>query len=260
MAGSGSSGVVTESLGRDPTWHSRDLEHFFFYRSQFFVDSLVKYDYLVIFMNTKRRKTSKTRGQKRAAKTCRKLKAAALDVFCEKGVEATTVEDITEKADLGKGTLYRYFTDKEEVAIVLVADATEHLIERLRSYPAEPETLEDVLRQILHAHYNFFAENSEEFVLLFQGRLFLKLQGDTPEDLEEPYLRYLAVIEEQVSQYVSHKMRPAEIRHVACAVAGFISGYLSFAMISMDWDEVETGIRLLESAFVRILCAFVEQD
>ena len=52
-----------------------------------------------------------------------------------------TVEDITEKADIGKGTLYRHFADKEEMVLVPMEDA----IERLRSYSEEPENLEDVL-------------------------------------------------------------------------------------------------------------------
>jgi AcrR family transcriptional regulator len=215
---------------------------------------------MVIFMKNKPKKTNKTRGQKRVAKTRKKLKEAALDVFSEKGVEATTIEDITEKADLGKGTLYRHFTDKEEVVLVLVDDAIEHLIERLRSYPDEPETMEDVLEHFLNAHYDFFAENSEEFVLLFQGRLFLKLQGDTSEDLEEPYLRYLQEIEKQVSQYVSPKIDPAKIRRLACAVAGFISGYFSFAMIGMDEDEIESSVKPLRKAFVRTLCTFLGRD
>lgn len=211
-------------------------------------------------MRNKPNKTSKTRGQKRVAKTRRKLKEAALDVFSEKGVDATTVEDITDKADLGKGTLYRHFADKDEVVFTLIEDAIEHLIERLRTYPDEPETLEDVLEHFLNAHYDFFAENSEEFILLFQGRLFFKLQGDTSEDLEEPYLHYLGEIEDQVSQYVSPKIDPAKIRRLACAVAGFISGYFSFAMIGMDEDEIESSVKPLRKAFVRTLCTFLGRD
>ncbi|MBN2457074.1 MAG: TetR/AcrR family transcriptional regulator [Sedimentisphaerales bacterium] len=211
-------------------------------------------------MKNKPKKTSKTRSQKRVAKTRRKLKKAALGVFSEKGVEAATVEDITDKADLGKGTLYRHFADKDEMVFTLIEDAIEHLIERLRSYPDEPQTLEDVLEHFLNAHYDFFAENSEEFILLFQGRLFLKLQSDTSEDLEEPYLRYLGEIESHVSQYVSPKIDPAKIRRLACAIAGFISGYFSFAMIGMDEDEIESSVKPLRKAFVRTLCTFLGRD
>ena len=208
-------------------------------------------------MKTEPNKKGKTRGQKRVVRTRRKLKEAALDVFSDKGVEAATVEDITDKADLGKGTLYRHFADKEEMVVILVEDAIGHLIGRLRDYPNEPENLENVLEHFLNAHYDFFAENSEEFILLFQGRLFLKLHGDTLDDLEEPYLRYLGEIEDLISPYVSSKITPSKIRRLACAVAGFISGYFSFAMIGMNTDEIETSIKPLKNAFVKTLCTFL---
>lgn len=40
---------------------------------------------------------------------------AALDLFAEKGVEETTVADISEAADIGKGTFFTYFPAKEDV-------------------------------------------------------------------------------------------------------------------------------------------------
>ena len=226
----------------------------------FIIDRMVSYDYMVIFMSAKSKKAGKNRTQQRTAVTRKKLKEAALDVFSEKSVDAATVEDITEKANLGKGTLYRHFADKEEVVLVLVEDAIENLIKRLRSYPKQPENLEDVLEHFLNAHYAFFAENSEEFILLFQGRLLLRLQDVAAEDLEEPYLRYLKEIENQVCQYVSPKINPVKIRRLACAVAGFISGFFSFAMIGMDADEIETSIKPLKKAFVRSLSVFLGRE
>jgi len=199
----------------------------------------------------------KNRGQQRTAVTRRRLKAAALDVFSEKSVDAATVEDITAKANLGKGTLYRHFTDKDEVVLVLVEDAIRHLIERLRSYPAEPKSLEDVLEHFLNVHYDFFVENNEEFILLFQGRLLLKLQEDASEDMEEPYLRYLKEIENQVCKHVSPKTGRTNIRRLACAVAGFISGYFSFVMIGMGKDEIESSIEPLKKAFSGSLGVFL---
>lgn len=197
------------------------------------------------------------RMQKRATRTKKKLKKAALDVFSKKSVDATTVEDITEKADLGKGTLYQHFTDKEEIVVTLVEEAVDHLIERIRSYDSAPESLEGMLEHLLNAHYGFSVDSREEFLLLFQGKLLLKLESDTLDLLEEPYLRYLEEIEEQVSAYVSPRIDPLKIRRLACAVAGFVFGFFSFAMIGMTEDEIETSIKPLRRTFVRSLCIFL---
>ena len=208
-------------------------------------------------MKNEAKKSKKSRSQKRAKRTRKKLKEAALDAFSEKSVDAVTVEEITEKADVGKGTLYQYFDDKEEIVVTLVEEAIEHLIEHIRSYESAPETLEDMLEHLLNAHYEFFVDSSEEFLLLFQGKLLLKLRSDTLDELEEPYLRYLEEIENQVSPYLSPRIEPIKLRRLACAVAGFVFGFFSFAMIGMTSDEIETSIKPLRRVFIRSLCSFL---
>ena len=211
-------------------------------------------------MKNEAKKSKKSRSQKKAKRTRKKLKEAALDVFSEKGIDATTVEEITEKADVGKGTLYQYFEDKEEIVVILAEEAIEHLIERIRSYESAPESLEDMLEHLLNAHYEFFVDSSEEFLLLFQGKLLLKLQSDTLDELEEPYLRYLAEIEDQLSTYLSPRIDPLKVRRLACAVAGFVFGFFSFAMIGMTEDEIEKSVKPLRRVFVKSLCAFLGRE
>jgi AcrR family transcriptional regulator len=185
------------------------------------------------------------------------LKKAALDVFSEKSIDAATVEEITEKADVGKGTLYQHFEDKGEIVITLVEEAVDHLIEHVRSYDSMPEALEGMLEHLLNAHYRFYLDSEEEFLLLFQGKLLVKLQSDTLDELEEPYLRYLEEIENQVSNYLSPRIDSLKIRRLACAVAGFVFGFFSFAMIGMTEDEIEASIKPLRQVFVRSLCTFL---
>ena len=208
-------------------------------------------------MSTKALKTKNNRTEKRVKKTRKRLKKAALDVFSEKSIDAATVEEITEKADVGKGTLYQHFEDKGEIVVTLVDEAVKHLIKRIRSYEGPPDSLEDMLEHLLNAHYEFSLEAKEEFLLLFQGKLLLKLQSESPDELEEPYLRYLEEIENQVSVYLSPRIDPIKIRRLACAVAGFVFGFFSFATIGMTPDEIETSITPLRRVFVRSLCIFL---
>jgi AcrR family transcriptional regulator len=208
-------------------------------------------------MKTKPAKTKINRSKKRAFRTRKKLKEAALDVFSEKSVDAATVEEITEKADVGKGTLYQHFEDKEQIVVTLVEEAVEHLIKIIRAYNSEPETLEDMLEHLLNAHYEFSIEAKEEFMLLFQGELLLKFESETIDELEEPYLRYLEEIENNVSGYLSPRIEPIKIRRLACAVAGFVFGFFSFAMIGMTEDEIQTSIKPFRRVFVDSLVTFL---
>jgi AcrR family transcriptional regulator len=208
-------------------------------------------------MRKSSKKSSENRMQKRAKRTRKKLKEAALDAFSEKSIDAVTVEEITEKADVGKGTLYQHFDDKEEIVVTLVEDAIEHLIKRIRSYDTAPDTLEEMLEHLLNAHYGFSVDCKEEFLLLFQGKLLLKLQSEILEDLEEPYLRYLKEIEDQVSGYLSPRMDPLKVHRLACAVAGFVFGFFSFAMIGMTEDEIENSVKPLRQTLVKSLRTFL---
>ena len=208
-------------------------------------------------MKTERNKSEKNRLQRRANRTRKRLKEAALDIFSEKSVHAVTVEEITEKADLGKGTLYQHFEDKEQIVVTLIEEAVEHLIRRIRRYDSAPENLEGMLEHLLNAHYEFSVEARDEFLLLFQGKLLIKLESDTLDDLEEPYLRYLKEIEEQVSIYLSPRIAPLKVRRLACAVAGFVFGFFSFAMIGMTSKEIEESITPLRQVFVKSLVTFL---
>jgi AcrR family transcriptional regulator len=55
------------------------------------------------------------RRARRSAATRQSLFRSALDLFASKGFADTTVEDITEAADVGKGTFFNYFPSKEHL-------------------------------------------------------------------------------------------------------------------------------------------------
>lgn len=60
-------------------------------------------------------------------RTRTRLIDAARTVVGRKGIEATTIADITDEADLGFGTFYNYFPSKEAVLEAASAVATEEL-------------------------------------------------------------------------------------------------------------------------------------
>lgn len=55
------------------------------------------------------------RRERRCAETRERIIGAALQLFSDHGVAATTIEDITNAADVGKGTFFNYFPSKEHI-------------------------------------------------------------------------------------------------------------------------------------------------
>jgi AcrR family transcriptional regulator len=61
--------------------------------------------------------TTPDRRQRRSAELRERLFRAALTLFAKKGFSETTVEDITNAADVGKGTFFNYFPSKDHILI-----------------------------------------------------------------------------------------------------------------------------------------------
>lgn len=56
-----------------------------------------------------------------------RLLNTAFKLFTEKGVKSTSIQEIVDKADVGKGTFYLYFKDKYEIRDVLIAKKSHKL-------------------------------------------------------------------------------------------------------------------------------------
>lgn len=70
--------------------------------------------------------------QRRAEDRPREICAAALEVFAEKGFAAAKLDDIARRAGVSKGTLYLYFTDKEELFRAVVKNTIAPNIDAVR--------------------------------------------------------------------------------------------------------------------------------
>jgi len=179
-------------------------------------------------------------------------------MFSAKGLEATTVEDITERADVGKGTFYRHFASKDDITNALVEEAIDRLIHRIRGVKTPHQHMEGALGHLLSAHMAFYVENPTAFVLL-QARLLARLQQETALEPEEPYTRFLNEIAQQISPYVGGTIDPDKLRRLARALAGFVSVLYPFSLIGMPSQEIHNSLEPLQRAFVTCASAFLRQ-
>ncbi|GAB2831859.1 TetR/AcrR family transcriptional regulator [Microbacterium insulae] len=85
--------------------------------------------------------------QKKAAQTRQRMVDVAVALFERNGYEATKMETIAEKAEVGTTTLYRYFPTKELLLLEQFADVLD-LSTRLRDRPAA-EPLAIALGEVL---------------------------------------------------------------------------------------------------------------
>ncbi len=87
------------------------------------------------------------RRERRKSEIREKLILAALELFGSRGFQQTTVEDITEAADVGKGTFFNYFPSKEHVLGALAEIQIRRLNDGLAAARTGRRTY-DVLRDL----------------------------------------------------------------------------------------------------------------
>ena len=89
------------------------------------------------------------RRQRRAAETRLRLFRCALQLFAERGFPSVTVEEITEAADVGKGTFFNYFESKDHVLGVMAEVQLGKVREALSAAVKGKQTIHAVLHRLV---------------------------------------------------------------------------------------------------------------
>lgn len=92
---------------------------------------------------------------------------AAGRLLLEQGFSATTMDEIAERAELSKGTLYLYFSGKQELCLALLVEASRVFVAEMKaSYDPAARPL-DQLTHVMQAYYEFYRRRPDYFRLLF---------------------------------------------------------------------------------------------
>ncbi|WP_443045524.1 TetR/AcrR family transcriptional regulator [Streptomyces sp. HUCO-GS316] len=86
--------------------------------------------------------------ERKKIKTREAIRSATYALIKEQGYDATTIEQIADRAEVSPSTVFRYFPAKED--IVLTDESDPVLLEELRARPVDepwPDTIRHVMRQ-----------------------------------------------------------------------------------------------------------------
>lgn len=101
------------------------------------------------------------RRERKKSLTHQQLRAAALRLGAEKGLQKVTVEDIAEAADVSTRTFYDHFSSKEDAIVGFDEERVQQLRDALRQRPLDEQPL-DALRVVMR---QLLQESSEEWPL-----------------------------------------------------------------------------------------------
>ena len=111
--------------------------------------------------------TVSNRFERRRERTRRELLAAATRVLAAKGFHDTKISDIAAAADVGVGTFYLHFPDKETLFDAVVDDTVVRLKATVDAARAHAADARDEMLAANAAFFRFAQENREVFKIVF---------------------------------------------------------------------------------------------
>ncbi|WP_243062094.1 TetR/AcrR family transcriptional regulator [Humibacter sp. RRB41] len=168
----------------------------------------------------------------------RRLQDAALELYLERGYDATTTAAIAARAGVNHRTFFRHFPDKREVLFGGEDDLRREIEDSLLSAPAEQATAEVLLRAFV-ASAHVLEDNRES------GIARLHLIAATPA-LQERDLAKGATITASIAAALERRGEPTDIANLAAAV-----GWATFHRAASDWidDPARSLEQHLRSSF-----------
>ncbi len=176
------------------------------------------------------------------------IAAAASALFMEKGITATSMNDIAKAAGYSKATLYVYFEDKEEIIGFLVLDSMKRLYSYITSALEQQEETK--------ARYDMICRGlvlyQEEFPFYFKMVL-----DKINIDFESQYLQALDLDDSDIDRLCSHtedlltKLCSGHTETVYRTLVGFSGGVND--SIGNDYDDAAEAVRPAASLLQRAI-------
>lgn len=186
----------------------------------------------------------------------KKIIAAAIETFSEKGFAATSTSEIAKKAGVAEGTIFRHFKTKKELLLSIISPMVSKLIapfvikDLYKVLDHKYEHYEDFLRAMMENRIIFVKNNMPLIKIIIQEIPF------HPE-LKELFAEHIGKkVFERFCRLAEHYQKKGDIidippatvvRHTITTLAGYIAArYILFP--DKDWDdekEIELTLQFL---------------
>ena len=126
-----------------------------------------------------------------------KIIVTAIDLFSKNGIDAVTVDEIAESADIGKGTIYNYFDTREDIIVAFIAQIEQEVQSKLRTFSSSKRRLDAILTEFIRLQFRL-KEPHYRFIRVFFGQMFFRT---------EQFLPYLVQMQQAVDPPIEQLFR-----------------------------------------------------
>ena len=177
---------------------------------------------------------TKNKIDRRIQRTCQSLRAALLELIKEKGYDSISIEEITERANVGRATFYLHYKDKEDLLLEEFSAMTNEKVQVLSEIPfsAWLQSQEDIAEvdakrpaPPLLIVFQHIYDNSELYYILLKSERSSRIID-----------RIRKISTEAIVRFVEVKARTDPIPLLFSVPVEFFAAFFSGALLStVDW-------------------------
>ena len=173
---------------------------------------------------------------------------AARKLFFEKGFRHVTVDNIARKAELSKGSVYLYFSSKEEIYTQILLSDIDKFNRKSSHVIRNEKPAEELLLDFACTYVDFFLNDRELFRIMMTFMLHteeLNLTEDVYQRIVDATNRNAEVIENILQQGIDRGEFPRDInlRQSRNALWGLLNGIVSLHLFTGREANKEERIR-----------------
>ncbi len=180
---------------------------------------------------------------------------AARELFIQRGYENTTLEDIAHHAEFGKGTIYNYFSSKDELfdgILVQLMDEITGIIETSMMVPGDARVKFTMYAKIM---LTYARENLDLFNLI--GREWVRKPSEEFEAKRREGLEMMKKHLHRMAQPLrddmeAGKIKPANAEHLAILFGGMLKFYsfnIEGPLPMLEPMRIDEAVSLIVSTF-----------
>ena len=186
------------------------------------------------------------RRERRARETRRRIVLAALDLFTERGMDSVTVEEIADRADVARATVFNYFATKESLCHGIAQIQFETLQEALLENRLYAHSVGEKLTHVFRLMSELPGRNPDQCRAVLARSLSTMKPGEVPEHRKQIFLLIQKLVEEGQQSGELRKDAPS------CELAGFLMGVHFHTTILWAFGFVEGSLEERQARALRL--------
>ena len=184
-------------------------------------------------------------------KTKRKIFETSMQLFAQKGYDATSVEEITATVGVAKGTLYYHFSSIEEIFQFLIEEGVKLLKNSITIKTANLTNSLDKIRAIVLIEIKVLVKY-ENFMTIILSEIWGT--GARSKMCRNYVFDYIQMIQEIVEEGIEKKeIIESDANVIASGIFGFVCSSLIYKLRTEENIEVMSLYKEIEKSFIKKL-------